>query len=75
MNFHPKQLFPENDNIELLNHQIVTKRDLLNFGNAVPLLSEVAAFMKQRGFQAYDISQLMRRPFDKAPSRAPKKRG
>ena len=39
---------------------------LLNFGNAVPLLSEVAAFMKQRGFQAYDISQLMRRPFDKA---------
>ena len=39
MNFHPKQLFPENDNIELLNHQIVTKRDLLNFGNA--LLNEI----------------------------------
>ena len=39
MNLHPKQLFPENDNLELLNHQVVTKRDLLNFGNA--LLNEI----------------------------------
>ena len=39
MNLHPKKLFPEIDNIELLNHQIVTKRDLLNFGNA--LLQEI----------------------------------
>ena len=29
----------ETDNIELLNHQVVTKRDLLNFGNL--LLSEI----------------------------------
>ena len=35
MNLHPKKLFPEIDNIELLNHQVVTKRDLLNFGNAL----------------------------------------
>jgi len=39
MNLHPKKLFPEIDNIELLNHQVVTKRDLLNFGNA--LLQEI----------------------------------
>lgn len=39
MNLHPKKLFPEVDNIELLNYQTVTKRDLLNFGNA--LLKEI----------------------------------
>ena len=39
MNFNHKALFPETDNIELLNHQVVTKRDLLNFGNL--LLSEI----------------------------------
>ena len=39
MNLHPKKLFPEIDNIELLNHQVVTKRDLLNFGNI--LLKEI----------------------------------
>jgi hypothetical protein len=33
MNLHPKKLFPELENIELLNHQMVTKKDLLNFGN------------------------------------------
>lgn len=38
MSLHPKKLFPEVENIELLNHQNVTKRDLLNFGNL--LLSE-----------------------------------
>jgi hypothetical protein len=39
MNLHPKKLFPEIDNYELLNHQVVTKRDLLNFGNL--LLNEI----------------------------------
>jgi hypothetical protein len=39
MNFNHKALFPETDNIELLNHQMVTKRDLLNFGNL--LLNEI----------------------------------
>ena len=39
MNLHPKKLFPETDNYELLNYQVVTKRDLLNFGNA--LLHEI----------------------------------
>ena len=39
MNFNHKALFPETENIELLNHQVVTKRDLLNFGNL--LLSEI----------------------------------
>lgn len=33
MSLHPKKLFPEVENIELLNHQNVTKKDLLNFGN------------------------------------------
>jgi hypothetical protein len=39
MNFNHKSLFPETDNFELLQHQIVTKKDLLNFGNL--LLSEI----------------------------------
>lgn len=39
MNLHPKKLFPEIDNYELLNHQVVTKKDLLNFGNL--LLNEI----------------------------------
>ena len=38
MNLNPKKLFPEVENLELLNHQTITKRDLLNFGNL--LLSE-----------------------------------
>ena len=39
MNFNHKALFPETENIELLNHQVVTKRDLLNLGNL--LLNEI----------------------------------
>ena len=39
MNLHAKKLFPEIDNYELLNHQVVTKKDLLNFGNL--LLKEI----------------------------------
>lgn len=38
---------------------------LLNIGNE-PLLIEVINFMDQRGFQSYDICQLMRRPYDQA---------
>ena len=39
MNLHPKKLFPELENMELLNHQMITKKDLLNFGNL--LLEEI----------------------------------
>ncbi|GGA87510.1 DNA-binding protein [Flavobacterium palustre] len=39
MSLHPKKLFPEVENIELLNHQVVTKRDLLNASNII--LSEL----------------------------------
>ena len=45
MNFNHKALFPETDNIELLNHQVVTKRDLLNFGNL--LLREIKSSANQ----------------------------
>jgi hypothetical protein len=45
MNFNHKALFPETENIELLNHQIVTKRDLLNFGNL--LLREIKNINKK----------------------------
>lgn len=38
-NLNHKSLFPETENIELLNHQVVTKRDLLNFGKL--LLNEL----------------------------------
>jgi hypothetical protein len=39
MNLHPKKLFPGVENLELLNHQPITKRDLLNFSNVI--LSEI----------------------------------
>lgn len=38
---------------------------LLNIGNE-PLVIEVINYMDQRGFQSYDICQLMRRPYDQA---------
>lgn len=31
MDLNAKKLFPEVDNLELLNHQLITKKDLLNF--------------------------------------------
>ncbi|UFH36427.1 helix-turn-helix domain-containing protein [Flavobacterium acetivorans] len=39
MNLHPKKLFPETDNLELLSHQVVTKKDLWHFANL--LLNEI----------------------------------
>ena len=39
---------------------------LLNLGDNSPLLTEMVAFMDNSGFQAYDISHFIRRPFDKA---------
>lgn len=39
---------------------------LLDLGDGCPLLAEMVMFMDENGFQAYDISQLMRRPFDRA---------
>lgn len=40
MNLIAKRLFPEVENSELLNHQVVTKKDLLNFTNI--LLTEIS---------------------------------
>ncbi len=45
MNLHSKTLFPETENLELLNHQLVTKRDLLNVVNA--LLTELKSVKKE----------------------------
>ncbi len=43
MNLNAKKLFPEVDNLELLNHQLITKRDLLNFSNLLfEILKDVA---------------------------------
>ncbi len=39
---------------------------LLDLGGEIPLLIEVVNYMDQQGFQAYDISQFIRRPYDKA---------
>ena len=39
MNLHPKKLFHGVENLELLNHQPITKRELLNFSNVI--LSEI----------------------------------
>jgi len=33
MNVNAKKLFPEVENLELLNHQLITKKDLLNFSS------------------------------------------
>lgn len=39
---------------------------LFDFGDGTPLLQEMLNFMDSKGFMAYDISQFMRRPLDKA---------
>lgn len=39
---------------------------VLDIGGGAPLLVEVVNFMQEHQFQAYDISQFIRRPFDKA---------
>lgn len=39
---------------------------LLNIGDNPPLLLDMLNFMDSKGFQAYDISQFIRRPYDKA---------
>lgn len=51
-----------------LNHATVCllELSLLNIGGNTPLLSEMIHFMDEKGFQAYDISQFIRRPYDKA---------
>ena len=38
---------------------------LLDLGESQPLLAEMINYMDAKNFQAYDISQFMRRPFDK----------
>ncbi len=62
MNLHPKKLFPETDNIELLNHQMVTKRDLLNFGNL--LLNEIKNSTKEekpaQWLKSMEVRKLLR---------------
>ena len=39
---------------------------VMNVGRNEPLILEVLNFMNQRDYQLYDISQLIRRPFDSA---------
>lgn len=39
---------------------------LLDVGGGAPLLIDVVNYMQQQQFQAYDISQFIRRPYDKA---------
>lgn len=39
---------------------------LLNLGDNSPLIGEMITYMDENNFQPYDISSLMRRPFDKA---------
>lgn len=39
---------------------------LLDIGGNTPLLAEMVSFMDTKGYQAYDISQFIRRPYDKA---------
>jgi FkbM family methyltransferase len=39
---------------------------LMDIGGQTPLLAEMVSYMNDKDFQAYDISQLMRRPLDKA---------
>lgn len=53
---------------ESLSHAEVCLLEItfLDLGDNSPLLSEMVLFMDSKGFQAYDISQLMRRPSDKA---------
>lgn len=45
---------------------IVTEINLLDLHEGVPLLAEVVAWLAARGFVAYDLGGLMRRPLDGA---------
>lgn len=46
MNLQPRKLFPEVDNLELLNHQPITKKDLLNFSYV--MLSEIKEMLGKK---------------------------
>lgn len=46
MSLHPKKLFPEVENIELLNHQTATKKDLLMISNAI--LEEIKTLVSNK---------------------------
>lgn len=51
----------------LVNAQIcLLEVSLIDLGAKGPLLLDMLQFMDEKGFQAYDICQFMRRPFDKA---------
>ena len=52
---------------ESLSHAEVCLLEIsiFDFGEGTPLLLEMVNYMDSKGFQAYDISQLMRRPLDK----------
>lgn len=50
MKIHPKKLFPEVDNHELLHHQPITKKDLLNFSNLI--LAEIQEMVGKQEKQA-----------------------
>lgn len=53
---------------QTLSHATVVLLEVsfLNIGDDTPLLGDMLVFMDKHNFQAYDITQLMRRPFDKA---------
>jgi hypothetical protein len=46
MNVHPKKLFPNVENLELLNQLPITKKDLLVFGNL--MLSEIQSLINKQ---------------------------
>lgn len=46
MDLNAKKLFPEVDNLELLNYQLITKKDLLNFSNLLFEALKEAANLK-----------------------------
>jgi hypothetical protein len=46
MKLHPRKMFPEVDNLELLSHQVITKKDLLIFSNL--MLKELRELLGQQ---------------------------
>jgi len=63
---HELEVLKGSENAMAHSEVCLLEVSLLDLGNKQPLLSEMVSFMDEKGFQAYDISQLMRRPFDKA---------
>lgn len=67
MNLNPKKSFPDSENFEMLQHQIVTQKDLLQFGNL--LLTEIHDSKQQKQVPQWPKSTEVRKLPNISPGR------